>query len=325
MRYGLLLVLLALLGTVQGQEEGPRSRPAGPSIEGMAKGDVFTIKRLKESFRVQGERSQRVRRSISTLRLVVLAELENGGRRLRWTLLDNGTEQEGSIPLKAIIRKLDELSAGVSFEFEIDAQGNPTGLCDKQAVIASYEELAKKLQAWGEASATDKATLDAVLNGIKAYTHPDTVELLSLRDAITLFFRPDPIPARGESVAREGQIPNPLGGPPLPSSISVHWRLDKDRGDWLVHTQALDVDKATVIMREAMETKALEQGQPLPADFKLPRYQLTEEANLLLGSGRLPDQIYFQSKRLTDGAGQIEQQHYLCQRGSPKATAPEKQ
>ena len=42
----------------------------------MAKGDVFTIKRLKESFRVQGERSQRVRRSISTLRLVVLAELE---------------------------------------------------------------------------------------------------------------------------------------------------------------------------------------------------------------------------------------------------------
>lgn len=236
----------------------------------------FTVRKTKEKD-VNGKLSKETVSQDVTLR--VLDEDENS-YTVEWTY-ENTTAQVGN----PLIERLYATSNGLRVIYRTDELGVFTELLNWKEI---QEHLYKALD-MAEKQVEDNQAAKSVFSQFKAiYSTRESIESM-LKD-INIYHSPYGSEyTLNEKITAETQLPNMLGGSPLPAKVEVQMTELKPELDYckIVTKQRIDREKATQMVYEFLKRTSEQSGKPLPKDFEMPVLNVddTSEHEIELAKG----------------------------------------
>jgi hypothetical protein len=246
------ITLACTVGLVQAAPE-PESE-AGSSVTAVPrweKGDRLSLREVQSSRRgTHGGRTKPSMRATSALELEVL-EAGPEGYVVRWTSRRPEFSTRG-IVTQPLLENLVKLSAGVSLELEINADGTPTGVRNTAEVRRKMKRICSSLRRELMGQGAPQAQVDALITQLAETYESEESILDQVARSASAFFLPlgwrfEP----GVPIEYEAQIVSPAGTAPLASEGTLS--LDSyDAKTGLAHvtwTQRVDRDRAGEAIR----------------------------------------------------------------------------
>ncbi len=310
---------LTVMANVQGQT------PQTISMKPMWKvGDGITLTRIKEKMIVEKGKLVPQTQAKSTVVIKILKKTDKKSI-ISWTTSGTKVQLRGNPEVQAVVKKLGELTPTVQITFEANELGQPMKLVNRQEVISFYQNVMLKMKEWMTAQGTNPQLAQGILGQLSLYTNPKSVDFISLRDPLIYFARFDTL-TMGKPRTQEVAIPNPGdkdGTHPFPATATTNL-VKVDSGlAYIEFTQALNREKASQILLEAMQQEAIAAGQPLPTKESVPAFDLRSQIRMRMNlKTSLPIDLTNMQTKISGPSGQVDRTSFFRKQSLAPTSKP---
>ncbi|MFT7619399.1 MAG: hypothetical protein ACI97A_003050 [Planctomycetota bacterium] len=319
--FAICLLLASLSPFLGAQESKPVTVTMGPS---WSKGDGILLTRIKEKFVLQQGKAIPQTRAESTIKIEVL-EKSAKSSTIAWTTIGTNVQMSGQSEINKVIKKLGELTPDVRVVFTTDERGRPSKIQNVVEVNKIYKDLATNLETWMKANSISPQMQQGILAQLGAFSNPETLGFVALRDPTLYFVRFDPL-TLGKPIEEKFDVPMDQSGQRnLPAISKTNIAKIEGNMAYIEYQQVLDQKKVGPILLDMMQQQAIATGQPLPTLAQVPHFELQSQIAIILNQKTgFPENLSNVQKKISGPQGSVDRTFFFHKKDAPKASPTSK-